>query len=145
MTMALLSLEGRALDRSVGEQVFGFQIYHYDKGYPSECYWQLMDDEFDPVILPRKSIHDGQRATEAEAWDDCPKFSTEWEATIRVIEAIRGRPKRTQIAFLKALRAAIAERTGMPARAIPRDGVMLVMEPVDICCAALATVGEVPI
>lgn len=48
----------------------GYSVYHYDKGYPADCYYMLMTPDFNPVVLGR----DGERKTEDAAWGDCPNW-----------------------------------------------------------------------
>lgn len=65
---------GRALDRLLGEAL-GYWVYHYDKGHPANCYYELMEPE---GLSPVRSVPwgAGERKTEAEAWEDLPHFST---------------------------------------------------------------------
>lgn len=72
----------KALDKACAVAL-GYTVYHYDKDYEANCYYQLMDREFDPAVMfPYRS---GERKTEAEAWGDCPNFSTNYEAA-RLLE-----------------------------------------------------------
>ena len=79
-------LPGREKDCLIAEKVMGYSIYHYDKDHPDNCYYMLMDNEFNPVnaIYPSN-----QKKTEAEAWEDCPNFSTDIAAAFEVVEKIR--------------------------------------------------------
>lgn len=62
----------RRLDRLIAERI-GYYCYHYDKSYETSNFFQLWDEESDPVVLGRE----GERKTEAEAWADCPRFTDE--------------------------------------------------------------------
>jgi len=79
----IMNMDGQALNRAVAEQVMGYTIYHYDKDYEENCYFMLMNDEFDPV-----EPLDGRRKTEEEAWNDCPDFSGSISAAWEVVEKI---------------------------------------------------------
>lgn len=57
-------------------QALGYTVYHYDKDYAENCYYMLMDAQFNPVV----SMFKGARQTEAEAWGDAPMFSADPEA-----------------------------------------------------------------
>ena len=74
------------MSRELNEQcakALGYTVYHYDKDYAENCYYQLMDEELDPVIMfPFRA---GERKTEDEAWADVPAFSTDYEAA-RILE-----------------------------------------------------------
>jgi hypothetical protein len=80
---------GRELDILVAKSL-GYWVYHYDKDYAENCYYELMEpDSVTPVVgwPPRK----GERKTEAEAWEDAPDFSTDTTAALIVVEALRTR------------------------------------------------------
>jgi hypothetical protein len=79
---------GREMDRIIGKEVMGYTIYHYDKDHPDMCYYCLMDKEFDPVA-PFDGWHTGERKTEEEAWDDCPRFSEDIAAAFELLEHIK--------------------------------------------------------
>jgi hypothetical protein len=77
----------RELDREIGEKIFGYWMYHYDKDYEANCYWALLDPEltcvadFDYGKLPH-------RHTQEEAWQDMPYFSRDIEAAWNVVNEI---------------------------------------------------------
>lgn len=75
---------GRELDVLVGKAI-GFQIYHYDKGHRESNYYQLVDEEFDPVV----PLFGGERKTELDAWNDTPKFSTNIADAWQIAEKFR--------------------------------------------------------
>lgn len=66
-------------------RALGWHIYHYDKDVAANCYYALMDEGFD-VIAPYAGFHTGERATEAGAWEDTPKFSTDLVAAFELVE-----------------------------------------------------------
>lgn len=76
---------GRELDALIALQVMGFTMYHYDKDVAEMCYFTLLDTEGDAVVF-RAHYRDGEHATEAQAWADCPAFSTDIAAAWRVFE-----------------------------------------------------------
>lgn len=85
--------EARALDRQVA-LALGYTIYHYDKDYAKNCYYMLMTPNHEPAAL---GWHDGERRTEAEAWMDCPRFSTDIQAAWIVVEAMRAQAWQIQL------------------------------------------------
>jgi len=76
------------LDKLVGEKIFGYSIYHYDKDVPERCYYMLTDDKGDPVT-PYEGWHTGERKTEEEAWGDCPNYSEDIGAAWEVVEKLK--------------------------------------------------------
>ena len=64
------------INRLVGERAFGFWVYHYSKGYASDCYYVLLDAEDNHVVPFERAlgIRTGYRQTEAEAWADVPDY-----------------------------------------------------------------------
>lgn len=78
---------GREMDKLIGEKLFGYWIDHYDKDYVGENYYMLMDGAGDSIV---SGWDDGKRESEEEAWNDCPKFSTDilaaWEVMERITE-----------------------------------------------------------
>lgn len=77
---------GRELDVLVAEKVMRLTVYHYDKDYPENNYYCLIDSDFNPVLLYEK--HRGERKTEAEAWNDIPNYSTNISEAWKVVEKI---------------------------------------------------------
>lgn len=71
-------MSNRRLDYLAGERLLGYTIYHYDKDVAERCYYMLMDANFDPVY----DLFKGERKTEAEAWEDCPYFGSDWGAAM---------------------------------------------------------------
>lgn len=82
----IAALAGRDLDRAVGVRVLGYTIYHYDKDYAANCYYCLMDANFTRV---NPGHWEGQRKTEAQAWEDCPPFSRDIATAWALAEALR--------------------------------------------------------
>ena len=79
---------GPEMDRLIGARLFGYWVYKYDKGYAP--YWQLLDPELNPVALydANTSMRDTERASEAEAWEDCPEFSgVNWWSVVEHLAA----------------------------------------------------------
>lgn len=76
----------RELDSRVA-RALGYTVYHYDKDHAENCYYMLMDAEFVPV-----NFIDGSRKTEAEAWSDAPRFSSDLAAaqSLEAVVAERG-------------------------------------------------------
>lgn len=77
---------GREMDRIIGEKLFGYWVYHYDKDFAENCYCCLMDGSGDAVV---DGLHDGERKTEEEAWGDCPEFSAEIAAAWEVVKKLK--------------------------------------------------------
>jgi hypothetical protein len=69
------------LNRALAE-LMGYTIYHYDKDYEENCYFMLMDTDFDPV-----EPDDGRRKTEERAWNDTPDYCTDPAASLEVEQA----------------------------------------------------------
>lgn len=85
MTTALAGrVAGRELDGLIGERVMGLTIYRYRKGPPGSGYFILMDRDGNPAVV-LAGPHAAERATEAEAWQDCPRYSTDETAAMQVI------------------------------------------------------------
>lgn len=87
-------LTGRELDAEVAVKVMGWSMYHYDKDYADNCYWMLMDGDCNPVAEIKRTpagFDTGERKTEAEAWADCPAFSTDIAAAWQVMERMVSR------------------------------------------------------
>jgi hypothetical protein len=78
---------GREMDKLIAEQVMGISMYHYDKGHPDNCYFMLLDADGDPVLFAPR-FRDAERKTEAEAWQDCPCYSTDIAAAWQVVEKL---------------------------------------------------------
>jgi len=80
---------GRELTKLVAIHVMKYQIYHYDKDRKENCYYMLVDEEGN-AVTDEIGLHAGERKTEEEAWDDCPKFSEDitaaWEAEAKIAE-----------------------------------------------------------
>ena len=66
------------LDIEIGK-LLGYTVYHYDKDVGESCYYMLMTPDFEPVA---DLWHEGQRKTEAEAWNDMPQFSSDGNAML---------------------------------------------------------------
>lgn len=66
------------LDIEIGK-LLGYTVYHYDKDVGERCYYMLMTPDFEPVA---DLWHEGQRKTEAEAWNDLPRFSSDGNAML---------------------------------------------------------------
>ncbi|MFB6364497.1 hypothetical protein ACFCP7_10585 [Paenibacillus elgii] len=66
-----------------------WQIYHYDKDFEERCYFMLVDENFDAIAADYADPRNGERKTEAEAWDDCPDFSRDisaaWEVEAKIL------------------------------------------------------------
>lgn len=75
---------GREMDALVGREVMGFAVYRYDKDRAENCYFMLMDADFNPVVPGRA----GERKTEQDAWGDCPAYSTDIAAAWQVVEKL---------------------------------------------------------
>jgi hypothetical protein len=85
---------GRELDRLIGEKIFGYSIYHYDKDYREHCYYLLWDIHGD-AVNQSVPLSEAERKTEAECWEhDCPHFSTDmtaaWQVFIKLTEFTGG-------------------------------------------------------
>lgn len=81
----------RELDIEIAK-LAGYSIYHYDKSYPTSNYFMLMTPDFECALMDDPNNHEfgfhmGERETEAEAWQDAPKFCWSLEATKRLIRA----------------------------------------------------------
>jgi hypothetical protein len=70
------------LKRQVGTEVMGYSIYHYDKDFAENCYYMLMDREYDPVSM---RYRENERPTEEAVWLDCPDFTSRLDA-VRLME-----------------------------------------------------------
>lgn len=77
----------RALDREIGEKIFGYFMYHYNKDYERNCYYALLDQELTCVgeVTEKGLPH---RKTEEEAWGDLPFFSGYIEQAWRVVDEV---------------------------------------------------------
>lgn len=74
----------------------GYSVYHYDKDYPNQCFYMLMDSNYEPVAdmewkrfteeYKTRRLHTGERKTEAEAWKDAPQFSTDLNAAFTLLD-----------------------------------------------------------
>lgn len=70
-------------------KALGYTVYHYDKDYAENCYYQLVDRQLNPVVsFPFRA---GEQKTEAEAWDDAPEFSINRDATSLLEDEIERR------------------------------------------------------
>lgn len=78
---------GGEMDRLIAEKVMGYTVYHYDKDHPNNCYYMLMDADFDPVLFTG-NYRDSEKKTEEEAWNDCPEFSTDILAAWEVVKKL---------------------------------------------------------
>lgn len=80
-------------------KLLGYTVYHYDKDYAKNCYFMLMDAEFDPVVT--SSFRAGERKTEDEAWSDAPGFTYDERTTPILLAAIEKRNLRAD--YMEAL------------------------------------------
>lgn len=76
----LAMVPGPEMDREVAEKVMEWHIYQYDKDYPDNCYYLLVDgiDAVEPLSTGYQ--------TEEQAWVDCPLFSTDIAAVWALVE-----------------------------------------------------------
>ena len=84
----VLAMEpGKELDKLVAIHVMGWSIYHYDKDVEERCYYMLVDSGLDPVADDEPwTWHNGERKTEAEAWEDNLPWSTDKTSAWVVLE-----------------------------------------------------------
>jgi hypothetical protein len=79
----------KSINRQIAEKL-GYHVYHYDKDVPERCYYQLWDAEGDPVALRTRpgseSRRNGERETEAEAWEDCPDWQGDIKWAVELLE-----------------------------------------------------------
>jgi hypothetical protein len=78
---------GPELNALVATVVMGYTVYHYDKDHAANCYYMLMDVEFNPIVWMKDRA--GERTTEAEAWADSPDFSHDWNAIRLIVDKLR--------------------------------------------------------
>ena len=74
------------MDRLIAEKLFGMYVYHYDKDRAEHCYWCLMNADCSPVVF---GWDEGLRSTEAQAWADVPKYSTNIAHAWEVVEKMK--------------------------------------------------------
>lgn len=84
------------LNRQIAERL-GWWVYHYDKDYRENCYYQLVNESFVPVVYA-PNYYTGQRRTEAEAWADVPDFAGDREASLTLESIIDERGLGSQYA-----------------------------------------------
>lgn len=76
---------GPDLNRAIADML-GYSIYHYDKDVAENCYYMLMDPNWDRVVY---GLHAGERRTEEQAWADPPDFSGDIAYAWQVVEKMQ--------------------------------------------------------
>lgn len=92
----------RELDVRVAKAL-GYTVYHYDKDYAKNCYYQLFDGDGGPVVYTN-GWRDGERKTEEEAWNDVPRFSTDLAAAWALVEYLIDNQMDTEVHCTRAQR-----------------------------------------
>lgn len=75
------TLTNAEINRNIAE-LKGYSIYHYDKDVLERCYFQLWDEDGDPVVW---KIYEGQRKTEEEAWQDVPDWASDLNTAFELV------------------------------------------------------------
>jgi hypothetical protein len=101
----------------------GWQIYHYDKDIAENCYYLLVDNDFDAVIP--FNYH----KTEAECWEkDCPTWPTSIPDAWELVEemghlcwtvTIENLPSKPQEVVCRVFKPYIAGRINAYADTVP--------------------------
>lgn len=80
------SMTPEQLKRAIATDVMGLSIYHYDKDYEANCYFMLVDENFEVVSNDYFNPRNGECKTEEEAWKDCPDFLNDPVLALKVFE-----------------------------------------------------------
>ncbi|MCG7406759.1 hypothetical protein MH117_04955 [Paenibacillus sp. ACRRX] len=75
---------GRELNKLAATEVMGWLMYHYDKDVAENCYYVLVDEEFESV----SNALDPECETEEEAWNHCPDFSGDIAAAWELVKIL---------------------------------------------------------
>ena len=102
----IMALPKRELEIAVGRDVMGFTIYTYDRRFHScrdrtATHWVLWDTAKNVASLPWPRGEDtylAERNSEAEAWDDTPKYTEDANA-LRDMEMEIDRKANTYVYF----------------------------------------------
>lgn len=83
-------IAGPELNRLIGEKVFHYDVYHYDKDVAENCYYMLVGEQLEKLAPfdPTQRGGGGERKNEAEAWADCPNFSGNLIAAFTLVEQL---------------------------------------------------------
>lgn len=131
---------GREMDKLIAIHVMGWQMYQYDKDIEENCYFMLVDDEFEPVAeWEGYSVKQGERKTEEEAWRDNRKFSTDISAAWEVCEIFREKLFSKRKRYMDELQRVISADRGLKNALIVWPDVFWWISPSAICRAALLT------
>jgi hypothetical protein len=134
---------GRELDQKIGAELFGYHLYHYDKGHAANCYYMLLDGEGEPVHSD-PGFHGGERKTPIAAWRDCPRFSEDIAAAWLIVEHLRGKGWEWHVSYNSITdHLAMVSLFRYEGDQIPEDYEGNAnTAPLAICIAALALVAE---